>query len=79
MMMMMIINLHYSVCKGLGIKKDTLKVRTHTRTHASIHAQKVYEHEAVTVLWNQGVHINRELTANRRSIITKNKKGEHAC
>ena len=30
-------------------------------------------HGDVTVLWNQGVHTDREVTANRPDIITKNK------
>ena len=34
----------------------------------------VYEEEDVTVLWNQEVHTNREVTANRPDIIIKNKK-----
>jgi hypothetical protein len=34
----------------------------------------VCEHEDVTVLWNQGVHTDREVTANRPDIIIKNKK-----
>jgi hypothetical protein len=42
-----------------------------TYTHPT---ENVYED--VTVLWNQGVHIDREFTANRPDIIIKNKKGE---
>jgi hypothetical protein len=34
----------------------------------------VYEEEDVTVLWNQAVHTDREVTANRADIITKKKK-----
>ena len=34
----------------------------------------VYEQEEVTVLWNQAVHTDREVTANRPDIIIKNKK-----
>jgi len=34
----------------------------------------VYEEGDVTVLWNQAVHTDREVTANRRDIIIKNKK-----
>jgi hypothetical protein len=30
----------------------------------------------VAVLWTQGVHIDREVTANRPDIIIKNKKEE---
>ena len=30
----------------------------------------------VTVLWNQAVHTDREVTANRPDIIMKNKKGK---
>jgi hypothetical protein len=32
----------------------------------------------VTVLWNEGVHTDREVTANRPDIITENKK-EKTC
>ena len=34
----------------------------------------VYEEGDVTVLWNQVVHTDREITANRPDIIIKNKK-----
>jgi len=44
-----------------------------------IHTPKpVYEVEDVTVLWNQAVHTDREVTANRPDIIIKNKK-EKTC
>jgi hypothetical protein len=33
----------------------------------------VYEEEDVTVLWNQAVHTDRKVTANRPDIIIKNK------
>ena len=36
----------------------------------------VCEEGDVTVLWNQAVHTDREVTANRPDIITKNKKTE---
>jgi hypothetical protein len=38
----------------------------------------VYEEEDVTVLWNQAVHRDGEVTANRSDIIIKNKK-EKTC
>jgi hypothetical protein len=38
----------------------------------------VYEEGDVTVLWNQAVHTDREVTANRPDIIIKNKK-EKTC
>ena len=38
----------------------------------------VYEEGDVTVLWNQTVHTDREVTANRPDIIIKNKK-EGTC
>jgi hypothetical protein len=38
----------------------------------------VYEEEDVTVLWNQAVHTDRDVTANRPDIIIKNKK-EKKC
>jgi len=34
----------------------------------------VYEEVDITVLWNQAVHTDREVTANRTDIIIKNKK-----
>ena len=40
--------------------------------------QPVYEEEDVTVLWNQAVHTDTEVTANRPDIIIKNKK-EKTC
>jgi hypothetical protein len=44
-----------------------------------IHMPKpVCEEGDVTVLWNQAVHTNREVTANRPDIIIKNKK-EKTC
>ena len=36
----------------------------------------VCEKGDVTVLWNQAVHTDREVTANRPDIIIKNKKEE---
>ena len=38
----------------------------------------VYEEGDVIVLWNQQVHTDREVTANRPDIIIKNKK-EKTC
>jgi len=62
--------LHYSICKALGI--DTAdKWYTHI-------PKPVYERGDVTVLWNQAVHTDREVTANRPDIIIKNKK-EKTC
>jgi hypothetical protein len=66
-------NLHYSICKALGIKRQLNGKHTHTHTHTP-----VCEHEDVTLLWNQGVHTDREVTANRPDIIIKNKK-EKTC
>ena len=54
---------------------------THTYTHTNTHTltpQPAYEEEDVTVLWNQAVHTEREVTANRPDIIIKNKKEKHA-
>jgi hypothetical protein len=36
--------------------------------------KSVYEEGDVTVLWNQAVHTDRKVTANRPDIIIKNKK-----
>jgi hypothetical protein len=49
----------------------TDKWYTHTHTHTP---EPLCEHEDVTALWNQGVHTEREATANRPDIIIKNKK-----
>jgi hypothetical protein len=40
-------------------------------------AKPVYEQEDVTVLWNQAVHTDREVKANRPDIIINNKKIEN--
>jgi hypothetical protein len=37
----------------------------------------LYEEGDVTVLWNQAVHTDRKVTANRPDIIIKNKKREN--
>jgi len=63
-------HLHYSPCKALG-NETTDKWYTHM-------PKPVYEEEDVTVLWNQAVHTDREVTANRPGIIIKNKK-EGTC
>jgi hypothetical protein len=52
-------HLHCSICKALNIE-TTDKWYTHTHT-----PKPVCEHEDVTVLWNQGVNTDREVTANR--------------
>jgi hypothetical protein len=36
----------------------------------------VYKQEDVTVLWNQAVHTDGVVTANRPDFIIKNKKGK---
>jgi hypothetical protein len=38
----------------------------------------VYEQEEVRVVWNQAVHTDREVTANRPNTIIKNNK-EKTC
>ena len=38
----------------------------------------VYEEGDVTALWNQAVHTDREVIANRPDIIIKTKKRKHA-
>jgi hypothetical protein len=58
--------LHYSICKTLGIE-TTEKRYTHM-------PKPVYKEGNVTVLWNQAVHTDREVTANRADIIIKRKK-----
>ena len=39
----------------------------------------MYENGDVTVLWNQALHTDREVTANRPDIIIKNQKKEKTC
>ena len=63
-------HLHYSVCKVLGTEA-TDKLYTHI-------PKPVCEDGDVTVLWNQAVHTDREVRANRPDIIIKNKK-EKTC
>jgi hypothetical protein len=65
-------HLHYSICKALSIKTTDI---WYTNTHTP---KPVCEREEVTVLWNQGVYIDRKVIANRPDIITKNKK-EKTC
>ena len=57
------------IIKSLGTE-TTDKWYTHV-------PKPVYEEGGVTVLWNQAVHTDREVTANRPDIIIKNKKREN--
>ena len=59
-------HLRYSIRKALGTE-TTDKRYTHM-------PNPVYEEGDVTVLWNQAVHTDREVIANRPDIIIKNKK-----
>jgi len=59
-------HLHYSVRKALGNETRRM-VHTHT-------PKPVYEQEDVTVLWNQAVHADKEVTVNRPAIIIKNEQ-----
>ena len=61
-------HLHYSICTALGIETAD-KWYTHM-------PKPVHEEGDITVLWNQAVHTDREVTANRPDIIIKNKKGK---
>ena len=54
-------HLHYSICKALGTE-TTDKWYTHM-------PKPVYEKGDVTVLWNQAVHTDREVTTNRTDIL----------
>ena len=57
-------NNNNSICKALGIE---------TRDKWNAHMPKpVYEVGDVTVLWNQAIYTDREVTANRPDIIIKN-------
>jgi hypothetical protein len=62
-------HLHYSIYKALRTE-ITDKWYKHM-------PNPVYEEGDVTVLWNQAVHTDREVTANRTDIIIKNKKKEN--
>jgi sugar (pentulose or hexulose) kinase len=54
--------LGYSVRKALGIEAtDKWYIHAHI-------PQPVYEEEDVSVLWNQAVHTDREVTKNRPDI-----------
>jgi len=68
--------LQYSICKVLGNETtDKWYTHTHRQTQTRARAPKpVYEQEDVKVLWNQAVHTDTEVTANRPDIIIKNKK-----
>jgi hypothetical protein len=58
--------LHHSICKTLG---------TETTENWYSHVPKpVYQHEDITVLWNQGVQTDREVLGNKPDVIIKNKK-----
>jgi len=59
-------HLHYSICKALGIE-------TKDKWYTNM-PKPVYEEGDVILLWNQVVHTDREVTANRPDIIIKNKK-----
>jgi len=59
-------HLHYSTCKVLGTE-TTDKWYTYM-------PKPVCEAGDATVLWNQAVHTDREVTANRPDIIIKNNK-----
>ena len=63
-------HLQYSICKALSIE-TTGKWYTHM-------PKPVYEERDVTALWNQAVHTDKEVRANRPDIIIKNKK-EKTC
>ena len=49
----------------------------HTQKHTHTHTHKpVCKKKSLTVLWNQAVHTDTEVTANRPDIIIKLKKGK---
>jgi len=53
-------------------------VHTHTHTHS--HTPKpVCKHKDITVLWNQGVHTDREVIANRPNIIILKRERQKTC
>jgi hypothetical protein len=59
-------HLHYSVCKTLGIET--------TENWYSHIPKPVWQHEDITILWNQGVQTDTEVLANRPEMIIRNKK-----
>ena len=61
-------HLRYSTCTALGI--ETID-KWYTHTHVP---GPVYEQEDVTVLWNQAVHTDREVTENRPDTVIKNEQ-----
>ena len=63
-------HLHYLMCKALSIEM-TDKWYTHT-------PKPVCEQEDATVLWNQGVHTVREVTAGMPDITVENKTSNHS-
>jgi hypothetical protein len=61
-------HLHCLICKALGIETTNgARVQTHT------HQIQCVNRKMLRVLWNQAVHTDREVTANRPDI-TKTKK-----
>ena len=56
-------------------RNDRQMVHTHTHTHTHTH-KPVCEQAVVTVLWNQGIHTNREFKTNGPDMIIKNKQEE---
>ena len=65
--------MHNSVRTALSIETTrNWYTKKHARTHAHTHT-----HTDVTVLWNQAVYTDREVTANRPDIIMKNKIGDN--
>ena len=63
-------HLHFSICKALGTETtDKWYIRM---------PNPMCEEGDVTVLRNQAVHTDREVTANKTDKIIRNKKGKHA-
>jgi len=52
---------------------QTLGIETTDKWYTHM-PKPIYEEGDVTVLWNQAVHPDREVKANRSDIIIKNKK-----
>jgi hypothetical protein len=68
----LLLPLNIIVCSLEGIK---IRVNNNNNNNNN---KPIYEEGAVTVLWNQAVHTERKVTANRPDIIIINKK-EKAC
>jgi hypothetical protein len=59
-------------------QKERKMLHTHTHTHTHTRTKPVCEQVDITVLCNQGLHTDRDVTANRPYVAIKNKE-EKTC